>query len=230
MRKIFKIKLCITSIICLIMIGESSMAQKSAPKRIILLGASVGKGWKIENLPERLHSSFYRFEYVGDYKFDKTKTLFNILARKEYKPDAIIIKECAAYFPGNFEHYKKLINEWIYLCRKHDVVPILTTVAPVAKENSLIEIIKAFTKKYLLSRQSRIEGICLYNDWIRSFATEKGLAVLDREAALRIDENERYLNKIFDGGDGLHINIEAYNELDKIVLPLLNTIFSNFES
>ena len=58
------------------------------PKHIVLLGASVGKDWKIEDLPKRLTIHNYQFEYVGEYQFDKTKPLQEILQRKENKPDA----------------------------------------------------------------------------------------------------------------------------------------------
>ena len=80
------------------------------PKHVLLLGASVGKAWEIEGLSRRLGLKDYRFEYVGKYDFDKTDALKAILARKENRPDAVFIKECAAYFPGDLEKYKKLMD------------------------------------------------------------------------------------------------------------------------
>lgn len=118
------------------------------PKHIVLLGASVGNAWNIESLSDRLikggssplapdasrlAASQYRFEYIGEYQFDKTNALQQILKRKENKPDAIFIKECAAYFPGDLSRYQELMKSWINQCKESKVVPIPTTVVPVIK-------------------------------------------------------------------------------------------------
>ena len=89
-------------------------------KHVVLLGASVGREWNITSLPERLNNQNYAFEYVGFSGFDKSEALKEIFTREENKPDIVILKECAAYFPGDFEHYKslpedKLVGEGIRL-------------------------------------------------------------------------------------------------------------------
>ena len=84
-------------------------------KHIVLLGASVGKSWNISLLPERASSRNYRFEYVGCYRFDKSSALEELFLREEERPDAICIKECAAYFPGDitFGDAKAFMIEWV---------------------------------------------------------------------------------------------------------------------
>jgi hypothetical protein len=76
------------------------MAEETK-RRTVLLGASVGKGWQIEQLPARADNDEYIFEYAAVYSFDKTQVLHSLLEQEEgTMPDAIILKECAAYFPS----------------------------------------------------------------------------------------------------------------------------------
>ena len=260
------------------------------PKHIILLGASVGKAWNIEFLPDRLNRlnssnpinpsnptnptnpsnpsnpsnpgdgesqvaraqgvdeidlinrsnainpsnpiNQYRFQYVGKYEFDKTDALRDILERKENKPDAIIIKECAAYFPGDFPNYQALIKNWVIQCRRAGVAPILATVVPVIRDRSLKMKVKDLIKK-LIGRptsesrfESRLAAIIEYNDWIKSFAQKEGLTVLDLETPLHVSDEDRSLRPDLHSGDGLHLNAKAYALLDRIVIPTIEPIFS----
>ncbi len=203
------------------------------PKHIVLLGASVGEGWNIEALPNRMSqaktkdSMNYRFEYVGEYQFDKSNALQQILKRKENKPDAIFIKECAAYFPGNFGQYQKLMKSWIEECKRAGVIPIPTTVVPVIRDMSLKTEIKDYIKRLIGRSPSslKLTTIGEYNDWIKSYAQKEGLIILDLEAPLRISETDRSLNLDLHAGDGLHLNEKAYRLLDQIVFPTLSAVF-----
>ncbi len=223
---------------------EGYAMQKT--KHIVLLGASVGNAWNIASLPQRiakagispptqdtlrLAASRYSFEFVGEYQFDKTKALQQILNRKEKKPDAIFIKECAAYFPGDLSRYQALMESWIKQCQASKVIPIPTTVVPVVRPGfSDLNLKLKETIKWVLGRPtlgSRLEGLVKYNDWVRLCAQREGLPVLDLEAALRISEEDRSLKMELHSGDGLHLNEKAYALLDQIVLPTLDQAFKN---
>ena len=212
------------------------------PKHIVLLGASVGKAWNVEELPARLMNSAsfpltpnasrltafpYRFEYVGKGQFDKTDALQQLLSRKEDKPDAIFLKECAAYFPGDLSQYKVLMTGWVQQCRSVGVTPIPTTVVPVVRDLSWTTRLKDLIK-WVIGRPtfaSQLTQIAEYNDWIKALAPGEGLAVLDIEAPLRISPQDRSLRPDLTSGDGLHLNDRAYVILDKIVIPTLEKAF-----
>jgi hypothetical protein len=219
--------LWVSAIIC-----DEEVYGMAKKKHVVLLGASVGHAWNIEALPERLKQAESvqdnSFEFVGDYQFDKTMTLKRLLARKENKPDAIIIKECAAYFPGEFEQYQALMKGWIKECKDAGVIPIPTTVVPVAKATSLKDIVKDLLKPLLgkASSTQRLEALLQYNDWIRAYTKQEGLALLDLEKTLRISETDRRLRGDLHSGDGLHLNAQAYGLLDQIVIPALDQAFS----
>jgi hypothetical protein len=195
--------------------------------RVALIGASVGREWNIPSLPDRVSNKDYDFEYVGASGFDKSDALRELLSREENKPDAVILKECAAYFPGDFAQYQDLMKNWIASCRKEGVIPVPATVVPVTRLHSfkmiLIDIIKGrnpFKRGNPLAHK-RNASICAYNDWIKKFAAKEGLAVLDMEAAVRYSEENRFLREDFAKIDGLHINSMAYESLDRIVIPAL---------
>ncbi len=199
-------------------------------RHIVLLGASVGKAWNISQLPQRIDNSDYVFEYVQHGGFDKSETLNKIISRKKNKPDAIFIKECAAYFPGDIAQYKILMKKWIHTSLESDVIPIPVTVVPVTRLHPFkkipIDIIKGRNPFKADNPFKSIKNATIleYNDWIRRYSEQKGLSVLDLEAAVRYSEDNRYLREDLARIDGLHINSKAYKILDKIVIPILITI------
>jgi lysophospholipase L1-like esterase len=222
--------LLVSAIVC-----DEEVYGMAKKKHVVLLGASVGNAWNIEALPDRLKQTGpvqdYRFEFAGDYQFDKSTTLKSLLARKEDRPDTIIIKECAAYFPGDLNQYQTLIKTYIEECLKTGVIPVLATVAPVREPGILkLQYWKNIVKRIIYPSkpgvEARLSGLTAYNDWVRTYTAEQKLAVLDLEKALRISESDRRLKPDLDGGDGLHLNAQAYAVLDQIVMPALEQAFS----
>ena len=63
-----------------------------------------------------------------------------------------------------------------------------------------------------------------FNDWIREYAAEEGLVVVDLEAAVRTSDTDRHLNGRYATRDGMHLNSRAYERLDRIVVPALSKI------
>jgi len=198
--------------------------DSSNPRHIVLLGASIGEAWNISDVPDRVETTEYTFEYVGEYAADKRRALDSILDRGLQKPDAIIIKQCAAYFPGEPEKLKAYTKSYVEACREEGVVPILATVVPVTRSFPLrIWLLSLFRGKWRYPKGT-FEAIITFNDWIRDYAQTQGLAVLDLEAAVRTSETDRHLNGRYAKIDGLHINEKAYRELDEIVIPTVKNV------
>lgn len=222
--------LSIFTLVILLMIrnnlGLSNMEQL---KKVLLLGASVGKHWNFSEWPERMNMDGYYFEMLPVYTFDKTQGLEEILMRPKRKfrpsrtylksllkpaprkPDVIIIKECAAYFPGDIENYKKLMRSWVNKSIEYDIKPVLATVVPITEAHS-------HTKK------DRLKRLLEFNDWLRQYANDKNLYCLDLEKALRTNEQQRYLRSDLAVQDGMHLNPKAYQILDNLVLENLKYI------
>jgi hypothetical protein len=205
--------------------GNSMPVQGAKMKRhIVLLGASVGKAWDFPRLPARMNSGDYTFESVTEYRFDKSEKLAAILSRVQDKPDAIIIKECAAFFPGDLSKYQELVRRWVGECRSAGIVPILATVVPVARTYPLRTFVLQLLHGNFMYPKGTFEGIVAYNDWVSGYAVQEGLALIDLEAAVRIGPGNRHLKESFARRDGLHLNSKAYRELDRIVIPALQRV------
>jgi hypothetical protein len=208
-----------------------SKTEVNRTRHVVLLGASVGQAWNISALPERLNKGGYTFEYRhGGSQFDKSARLEDILSGPGKKPDAVFLKECAAYFPGDLESYQKLMEGWVRRCQESGVVPIPTTVVPVTRLHPLkkfiIDILKLRNPFKMGNpfQNRRNRSILVYNDWIKGYCQAKGLVCLDLEAAVRYSETNRFLREDLARLDGLHLNRKAYKLLDEIVFPLLDKV------
>ena len=176
--------------------------------KIAFVCASVGSAWNIgEHFPQ-LNISVY-----DEYQFDKGYRIQEILDYE--RPDIMIIKECAAYFPPDsygslISAYQNLIRDWVNLCRAQGVSPVLTTVVPIDPHNPSN------------SGQSQLNSILDFNDWIKQYCSNENISVIDLEKALHTSKTNRSLNPAYDSGDGLHLNERAYSEkLDNILIPAL---------
>jgi hypothetical protein len=176
--------------------------------KIAFVCASVGAAWNVGQHFPQLDISVY-----DEYQFDKGYRIQEILESE--KPDIMIIKECAAYFPPDLQGssmsaYQDLIRDWINLCRGQGVIPVLTTVVPINPDNPSN------------AGQPHLDSILEFNDWIKQYCSDEEISVLDLEKALRISDSDRALNPGYDSGDGLHPNELAYTEkLDNILIPAL---------
>lgn len=202
--------------------------NKKAIRHILLLGASVGEAWDFPGLPMRLNQEEYKFEYKGKYSPDKSDLVEAVILRKENKPDAVIIKQCAAYIPsGNKEYdptvvekYRELAVKWVDQLRENDIIPILATIVPITEKAAFKVRVKRWVRTYILwqdispyYRDIRLKGICDYNDWAKAYAKNQNIMLLDLESAVRVDEKNRFLSPELTT-DGLHLNKKAYERLD----------------
>jgi len=208
----------------------SPAEERPMKKRIILLGASIGRAWDIASLPQRMNVHDYIFEYADGGSFDKSAKLREILSSPGPKPEAIFLKECAAYFPGDLSLYKSLMESWIRECRESKIIPIPTTAVPVTRLHSFKKVlIDAVKRRNPFGygnpfKHRRNAAILEYNDWIRAYCRSNGLALLDLEAALRYGERNRYLRENLSRLDGLHVNRKAYRILDRAVISALEKL------
>ena len=234
MKKMHTAVLC-----CVIFAGILGGAQPmtraadNGGKHVLLIGASVGNTWDIARLPERTKLAGYTFESVAEYRFDKTEVVEKTI-RAATKPDFVILKECAAYFPGDLPRYKQLIQAWVATLRAQHITPILATVVPVTTpEMFSFSYVKHLVKKVTGNKipvDERLPYLLEYNDWVRAYAAQEGLAVLDLEAAVRTTRQERKLRSDLADEDGLHLNQEAYRILDRLVVDSVDLLFKERSS
>ncbi|MDH4188387.1 MAG: hypothetical protein OEV08_15465 [Nitrospira sp.] len=205
--------LCVmTALLC----GATAMAgpeKTRQSKSIVLVGASIGKAWHFEKLGERAHLSGYRFGYQGVYDFDKGQ-IISQLVNDSSKPDVVLIKECATYFPGNTEQYQQQVMSWVEALQKAGIQPVLVTTAPLAEPTAFPSRAKTYIKQQL-GMPVPYDSITSYNDWLKEYALRKNIPLFDLESVLRRNESERWLKPEYNSGDGLHLNDAAYTVMDR---------------
>ena len=199
-------------------------------KRIVFIGASIGRNWDLKTYHERKSINDYKilFEHGGS-QFDKTKKIRKIIQGNS-PPSIMIIKECAVYFPGDTVRYKELILSWIDISRKNNVELILTTVIPVSHFHRYILVfIDCLIKNRLKFTDAwnniRYKEISAYNDWIRNISKENKINLLDFAEILSSTKDGFLLLK-YSRIDGLHINKHAYNVLDEYLLKFFELTYN----
>ena len=187
----------------------------SKPLRVVYIEASTGRAWNLPQFPQRASVRGVEFEFVAVYDFDKTAVVGKVLGSSVSKPDVVVLQECSAYFPGPLEEYKALYRGWVEQIRQAGVRPVMVTTVPPAEPRGLVEWAKAFVKHRVLGRPSEHVQIVAFNDWVRVQGRELGVPVLDLEAAVRGDAENRWMNGEYDKGDGTHLNAAGYEVLDR---------------
>lgn len=173
-------------------------------RQVLFLGASVGRDW-------RLHLVFPRIRTLAAYQFDKSGLVERALAER---PDGVILKECAAYFPPDRAAEREQVLGWTARLQEAGVAVALATVVPV-------------TRAHAAQVPGRAEGLWAYNDWLRGVCRQRGIPLLDLEEALRESPQERYLLGEVHSGDGLHLSRATYRtRLDPLIPPLLLRMFA----
>jgi|GEM_PF-917764 len=180
---------------------------------VVLIGASVGAAWDLPNFAKRMKDDRFSMGYrEGARGFDKSDALERTLS-SELKPDVIIIKECAAYFPRDVEEGVTTIESYIDQITKENIQPVLATCAPVTEKNDQMV-------------PGRLASLNKFNKNIRSLAEFRGIPILDLQKALQESEDRGQLKEEYAARDGLHLTNKAYREvLDPAMKALLDSMF-----
>jgi hypothetical protein len=206
-------------------LGLCALTATAATPRVVLIGASIGQAWELPDLPKRTGDHRFQFEALQAWQFDKSELVQETLMRPErkFKPtlgyvkgffappqpaDIIILKECSSYFPGSQADYRQMLQAWVTQIRAARKQLILATTVPVTQARAGKD-------------PGKQRALREFNDWLRAFAQQEGIVLLDLEAALRTDDQERFLRDEYTSGDGSHLNSKAYAVLDRSLLATL---------
>ncbi|HZZ93414.1 MAG TPA: SGNH/GDSL hydrolase family protein [Usitatibacter sp.] len=198
----------------------SLAAPAGPPKTVVLVGASIGAGWKIDRLPDRTGVTGYDFRYVGVYDFDKTAAI-DAIVRGPSKPEVVMIKECSTYFPGNLADYERKMQGWVRMLREAGIAPVLVTTPPLDVPEGTMQRGKEEIK-HLLGRGTASEGIAKFNDWMKAYAAREHIPVFDLEAVLRRAPDNRWMKAEYDSGDRVHLNATGYQAMDRAFTQFLS--------
>ena len=196
--------------------------------KTILVGASIGEGWKFDELPARLGLDDQSFMYISFFEKDAIKKVQSIAS----EGDRVILKLCAANFrvydssdsDDILEKYKSAFVRWSDSFKAISVEPVLATVIPITENLPAYYKMRKLIKKYILrqdgkrvNREGTVQVLSEFNEWVREYATENKLRVLDLEKATIEGGTKKYLRADL-STDGLHLNQNGYGKLDKLAV------------
>jgi hypothetical protein len=227
--RITAIAAVILLIVATVAMGTRNNGQRANTTHVVLVGASIGQGWHLSEWAARVKDTRFSAESIPNWQFDKSEAVGEILMRPSRKvrltrtylrslfqppprvPDIVILKECSSYFPGDLAAYRRSVEKWVSDLRARRIRVMLATVVPVTR---------TLSDKVPGKQATLLE----YNDWIRQYAPEHGMAVLDLERALRTDEKSRYLRDDLAATDGSHLDAAAYKLLDGFLQHTLDDV------
>jgi hypothetical protein len=213
-----RVLLTLGAALSLMSISSEPMAQA---KHVVYIEASMVNRWNLDAFGARTGSDRYRVQPLTEYEFDKSRLVRQALAAGQRGPDAVVVQECAVYFPGDLDAYKQQYRGWISEISSRGLTPVIATVVPPARRKG-IAAAKGFVKERLLGQPSRYEQVAAFNDWLRALGGEMGVAVFDLERLVRVDAEDRHMRDEYDEGDGVHLSRAAYDMLDRELQSFLD--------
>jgi lysophospholipase L1-like esterase len=193
-------------------------------KSIVYIEASTVHNWKLDQFPGRTGTERYRFQVLREYEFDKSKLVDQVLTGGQHRPDAVIVQECAVYFPGDMQAYQRMYRGWIESLQARGLRPVIATVVPPARSRGWWQDAKDFVKERLLGRPGKLEQVVAFNEWLRKLGEERKIPVFDLERLLRVSADDRHMRAEYNAGDGIHLAPVAYQRLDKDLLDFLDRL------
>lgn len=205
---------------------NAAAVVKPNSMHVALIGASIGRGWRLAEFPSRAGLPGITAEAVAAWQFDKSEAVDDLLLRPRRRfelsrsylrslwqappavPDVVVLKECSAYFPAAWPARQNEYERWVRRLRERGVRVILATVVPVTLERAARD-------------GGKQPALLAFNRWVREYARREVLDLLDLEAALSEGPPDFHLKREYAQTDGSHLNEIAYRLLDNRLRDVL---------
>jgi lysophospholipase L1-like esterase len=184
--------------------AEGALTPESDSLRVVFLGASIMQRW---NLAEFFPEIRYINRSIGG-QFSQ-----DILARYkrdvlDLKPRAVVIKLCSINIRPQIS--QQTLQDGIImmteLATAHNITPILSTIIPAGKPEAHI------------GDFSVVDSLRQCNEWIRRYAADNSLALIDFEKALA--DEQGFLPREF-STDPVHVNDKGYAIMAETAKPVI---------
>jgi lysophospholipase L1-like esterase len=199
--------------------------------RIVLIGASYTRGWPIQEIAgmkviNKGVDGNQSFEMLARFKND-------VIANK---PRAVLIwgfindihRSKRDEIQSTITRAKDSIKEMVKLSRTNGMIPILGTELTIRGADKLIENLSGFIGSLLGKEgyQAYVnKHVMAVNQWIKEFAREEGILLLDFQPALSDEKGVR--KKEFATPDGSHISAEGYEKMTSYATEKMKRDFRN---
>jgi alpha-L-fucosidase len=162
--------------------------------RVIFLGASITRRWDLEKYFPAIHP--INRSVGGQLVFDMLPRFKRDVL--DLKPKAVVIKFCSINIRPRIplSVLKDGMTMMVQLSLANDVIPIISTIIPAGKPEAHI------------GDFSVVDTLAEFNSWVRGYALENGIALIDYAAA--IQDEHGFLPREF-SVDPVHLNDKGYD-------------------
>ncbi len=201
---------------------SSAPEQKSQSNDIVLIGASYAEGLKLNEVAgmtmiNKGVGGQQSFEMLNRFQDD----VINLNPRKVVVWG--FINDIFRAGPGKMDdaivRIQESYREMVRLSRKNNIEPLLATEITMGPLGGFKETIVRFVAGLMgkVSYQERINlEVRKVNEWLRKYAAEQGLSVLEFQQVLA-DEEGLMRERNFTQDDGSHISEEGYKTLSQYI-------------
>ncbi len=184
-------------------LGEIAQG-KSDPLRVVFMGASITNRWDLKKDFPKVHMVN---RGVGGQLVPAMLSRFKRDAI-DLKPKAVVIKFCSINIRPNLplSVLEDGMTMMTQLAQANNIVPIMSTIIPAAKPEAHI------------GNFSIADTLTAFNNWIRQFAAENNLPVIDFAAAIQDDKG--FLPRDC-SVDPVHVNEKGYRILAEAARPVI---------
>ncbi len=181
----------------------------AAPNRVVFFGASITARWDLAaafpglNAQNRGVGNQLVPAMLARYKRDVL----------ELKPDAVLLKFCSInvrpFMPLSVMQDGMMMM--VDLARSHGIRPIVCTIIPAGKPEARI------------GDFSVVDTLNSFNVWLRAYAAENALPIVDYAAA--ISDAENLLPREY-SVDPVHVNDAGYEILARTARPVIDSVLA----
>jgi lysophospholipase L1-like esterase len=199
------------------MVAEDSRPTNVNKACLVIIGASYAEGWKIDEL---IGCSVINKGIGGTQTFEFRERFDRDVIAEQ--PDFVLIwgfvndifradpDKVDAALKGIRDNYEAMVTS----AKSHGIEPILATEATIGEPPGWINWLKSMLGGIMgkTGHQEFINGhVMATNDWLREYASNQGLQLLDMEKVLANADGSRQARFVQD--DGSHMTPVAYQVL-----------------
>ncbi|HEQ98423.1 MAG TPA: hypothetical protein ENO22_03670 [candidate division Zixibacteria bacterium] len=169
--------------------------------RVVFLGASITRSWDLKKYFPEIHPVNRGIGGLAPSLLTKFKE--NVLA---LKPRAVVIKFCSINMRPSqpVRVLQDALDMMVQLSNANQVIPIVCTIIPAGKPAARI------------GDYSVVDSIREFNQWVRGYADEKSIPIIDYAAA--IEDDNGFLPRKY-SMDAVHLNQAGYEIISNAARP-----------
>ncbi len=185
------------------LLSQEAAAGKLDSLRVVFLGASITRSWDLEKYFPEIHPINRGIGGLAPSLLTRFKE--NVI---DIKPRVVVIKFCSINMrPSQPLHVlQDALDMMVQLSKANQIIPIVCTIIPAGKPSAHI------------GNYSVVDSIQEFNQWVREYAVEKSIPLIDYSSAIQDDKG--FLPRRY-SKDPVHLNEDGYQIISDAARPVI---------